>query len=185
MLPRPSLDVIRTFASPLFSVCSSLFCSLLSNVVFVLLCCFLFSRQRGHKDHAALWDTTAWREFVATAGDHRVEFDMCFFDNDHAESAHTATKRTTRLASDAKTHSYLVLKFGQRWCNDKHAHNRMSNSDTTLSQYFNHELLGAVINAIATSSILKVAQGAYGTPGAVAIAQLFDQPKMHVERAAA
>ena len=43
----------------------------------------------------------------------------------------------------------------------------------TLSPYFNHELLGAVINAIATSSILKVAQGAYGTPGAVAVAQLF------------
>jgi hypothetical protein len=61
----------------------------------------------------------------------------------------------------------------------------MSNRDTTLSPYFNHELLGAVINAIATSSILKVAQGAYGTPGAVAVAQLFDQPKVHVERAAA
>ena len=61
----------------------------------------------------------------------------------------------------------------------------MSNRDTTLSPYFNHELLGAVINAIATSSILKVAQGASGTPGAVAVAQLFDQPKMHVERAAA
>ena len=60
----------------------------------------------------------------------------------------------------------------------------MSNRDTTLSPYFNHELLGAVINAIATSSILKVAQGAYGTPGAVAVAQLVDQPKMHVERTA-
>ena len=59
--------------------------------------------QRGHGYHAALWDTTAWREFVATAGDHSVEFDMCFSDNDHAESAHTASKRTTRLASDAKT----------------------------------------------------------------------------------
>ena len=45
--------------------------------------------------YAALWDTTAWREFVATAGDHRVEFDMCFFNNDQAESAHTASKRTT------------------------------------------------------------------------------------------
>ena len=64
--------------------------------------------QRGHKDHAALWDTTAWREFVATVGDHGVEFDMCFSDNDHAESAHTVSKRTTRLASDAKTHPYLV-----------------------------------------------------------------------------
>ncbi len=53
----------------------------------------------------------------------------------------------------------------------------MSNRDTTLSPYFNHELLGAVINAIATSSILKVAQGAYGAPGAVAVAQLFDQPR--------
>ena len=42
-----------------------------------------------------------------------------------------------------------------------------------------------MINAIATLSILKVAQGVYGTPGAVAVAQLFDQPKMHVERAAA
>ena len=61
----------------------------------------------------------------------------------------------------------------------------MSKHDTTLSPYFNHELLGAVINAIATSSILKVAQGAYGTPGAVAVAQLFDQPKMQVERTAA
>ena len=61
----------------------------------------------------------------------------------------------------------------------------MSNRDTTLSPYFNHELLGAVINAIATSSILKVAQGACGAPGAVAVAQLFDQPKMRVERAAA
>ena len=65
----------------------------------------------------------------------------------------------------------------------------MSNRDTTLSPYFNHELLGAVINAIATSSILKVAQGAaqgaYGAPGAVAIEQLFDQPMMRVERAAA
>ena len=68
--------------------------------------------------YAALWDTTAWREFFATAGDHRVEFDMCFFDNDQAESAHTASKRTTRLASDAKTHPYLFLKFGQRWCKD-------------------------------------------------------------------
>ena len=29
--------------------------------------------QRGHEDHAALWDTTAWREFVATAGAHRVQ----------------------------------------------------------------------------------------------------------------
>ncbi len=28
--------------------------------------------QRGHKDHAALWDTTPWREFVATTGNHRV-----------------------------------------------------------------------------------------------------------------
>ena len=53
--------------------------------------------QRGHKNHAAHWDTTAWREFVATAGDHRVEFDMCFFHNDQAGSAHTASKRTTRL----------------------------------------------------------------------------------------
>ena len=61
----------------------------------------------------------------------------------------------------------------------------MSNRDTILSPYFNHELLGAVINAIATSSILKVAQCAYGTPGAVAVAQLFDQPKMHIKRAAA
>ena len=61
----------------------------------------------------------------------------------------------------------------------------MSNRDTTLSPYFNHELLGAVINAIATSSIIKVAQGAYSAPGAVAVAQLFDQPKMRVERAAA
>ena len=61
----------------------------------------------------------------------------------------------------------------------------MSNRYTTLSPYFNHELLGAVINPMATSSILKVAQGAYGTPGAVAVAQLFNQPKMHVERAAA
>jgi hypothetical protein len=61
----------------------------------------------------------------------------------------------------------------------------MSNRDATLSPYFNHELLGAVINAIATSSILKVAQGAYGTPGAVVVAQLFDQPKMRVERATA
>ena len=61
----------------------------------------------------------------------------------------------------------------------------MSNRDTTLSPYFNHELLGAVINAIATSSILEVAQGAYGTPNAIAVAQLFDQPKMHVKRAAA
>ena len=57
----------------------------------------------------------------------------------------------------------------------------MSNRDTTLSPYFNHELLCA----IATSSILKVAQGAYGAPGAVATAQLFDQLKMHVKRAAA
>ena len=81
--------------------------------------------QRGHGYHAALWDTTAWREFVATAGDHRVEFDMCFFDNDQAESAHTASKRTIRLASDTKTHPYLVLKFGQRWCNEKHAYNHM------------------------------------------------------------
>ena len=110
---------------------------------------------------------------------------MCFFDNDQAESAHTASKRTTQLASDAKTHPYLVLKFGQRWCNDKHAHNHMSNRDSTLSPYINHELLGAVINAIATSSILKAAQGAYGTPGPVAVAKLFDQSKMHVERAAA
>ena len=23
--------------------------------------------QRGHEDHAALWDTTAWREFVAAS----------------------------------------------------------------------------------------------------------------------
>ena len=51
--------------------------------------------QRSHEDHAALWDPAAWREFVATAGDHRVEFDMCFLDNDHAESAHTVSKRTT------------------------------------------------------------------------------------------
>ena len=29
--------------------------------------------QRGHEDHAALWNTTAWREFVATAGAHRVQ----------------------------------------------------------------------------------------------------------------
>ena len=43
----------------------------------------------------------------------------------------------------------------------------------------------AVINAIATWTILKVAQGAYGIPRAVAVAQLFDQPKMRVERAAA
>ncbi len=64
--------------------------------------------QHGHEDHAALWDTTARREFVATAGDHRVEFDMCFSDNYQADSAHTASKRTTRLASDAKTHPYLV-----------------------------------------------------------------------------
>ena len=35
--------------------------------------------------------------------------------------------------------------------------NHISKRDTTLSPYFNHELLGAVINAIATSSILKVA----------------------------
>ena len=61
----------------------------------------------------------------------------------------------------------------------------MSKRDTTLSQYFNHELLGGVISAIATSSILKVAQDAYGASGAVAVTQLFDQPKMHVERAAA
>ncbi len=61
----------------------------------------------------------------------------------------------------------------------------MSNRDTTLSPYFNHELLGAVINAVITSSILKVAQDTYGIPGAVAAAQLFDQPKMHAERAAA
>ncbi len=61
----------------------------------------------------------------------------------------------------------------------------MSKGDTTLSPYFNHEILGAVISTIATSSILKVAQGAYGAPGAVADAQLFDQPKMRVERAAA
>ncbi len=61
----------------------------------------------------------------------------------------------------------------------------MSNRDTALSPYFNHELLRAVINAIATLSILKVAQGAFGAPGAVAAAQLFDQPKMRVERAAA
>ncbi len=40
------------------------------------------------------------------------------------------SKRTTRLASDEKTHPYLVLKFGQRWCKDKHAHNHMSNRDT-------------------------------------------------------
>ncbi len=33
--------------------------------------------------------------------------------------------------------------------------------------------------------MLKVAQGAYGAPGAVAVAQLFDQLKMRVERAAA
>ena len=52
--------------------------------------------------------TDARREFVATAGNHSVEFDMCFFDNDQAESAHTVSKRTTRLASDAKTHPYLV-----------------------------------------------------------------------------
>ena len=64
--------------------------------------------QRGHEDHAALWDTTAWREFVATAGDHRVEFDMRFSDKDHAESAHTVSKHTTRLTSDAKAHPYLV-----------------------------------------------------------------------------
>ena len=51
--------------------------------------------QHGYEDHAVLWDITAWREFVATADDHRVEFDMCFFDNDQAESAHTASKRTT------------------------------------------------------------------------------------------
>ncbi len=70
--------------------------------------------QPGHEDHAALWDTTAWREFIATAGNHRVEFDMGSSDNDHAESAHTVSKRTTRLASDAKTHPYLILKFGQR-----------------------------------------------------------------------
>jgi hypothetical protein len=71
--------------------------------------------QRGHEDHAALSDSTAWREFIATAGDQRVEFDMCFFDKDHAESAHTVSKCTIRLASDAKTHPYLILKFGQRW----------------------------------------------------------------------
>ena len=58
--------------------------------------------QRGHEDHAALWDTTAWRDFIATAGDHRIEFGMCFFNNDQAESAHTASKCTTRVASDAK-----------------------------------------------------------------------------------
>ena len=61
----------------------------------------------------------------------------------------------------------------------------MSNRDTTLSPYFNHKLLGAAINAIATSSILKVAQGAYSAPGAVAVTKLFNQPKMRVERAAA
>ena len=61
----------------------------------------------------------------------------------------------------------------------------MSNRDTTLSPYFNHELLGAVINAIAISSILKVAQGAYGAPGTVAVAQLSYQLKIRVERAAA
>ncbi len=71
------------------------------------------------------------------------------------------------------------------WCKDKYAHNHMSNRDTTLSPYFNHELLGAVINAIATSSILKVAQGAYGAPGIVAVAHLFYKPKMRVEHAAA
>ncbi len=110
---------------------------------------------------------------------------MCFSDNDRAESAHTVSKHTTRLASDAKTHPYLVLKFDQRWCKDKHAYTHISNRDTALSPYFNHEFLGAVINAIATSSILKVAQGAYGAPGTVAVAQVFDQPKMRVERAAA
>ncbi len=70
--------------------------------------------QRGHENHATIRDTTAWREFVAIACDHRVEFDMCFFDNDHAESAHIASTRTTRLASNAKTHTYLILKFRQR-----------------------------------------------------------------------
>jgi hypothetical protein len=61
----------------------------------------------------------------------------------------------------------------------------MSKGDTTLSPYFNHEILGAVISTIATSSILKVAQGAYGVLSAVAVAQLFVQPKMRGERAAA
>jgi hypothetical protein len=98
--------------------------------------------QHGHKDHAALWDTTAWREFVATAGDHRVEFDMCFSNNDHSASAHTVSKRTTQLASDAKTYPYLILKFDQRWCKDKRAHHHVSNRDTKLLPYFNHELLG-------------------------------------------
>ena len=50
--------------------------------------------QRGHEDHAALWDTSAWHEFVASAGDHHVEFDMCSFDHGHAESAHPIPKRT-------------------------------------------------------------------------------------------
>ena len=73
------------------------------------------------------------------------------------------------------------MKFGQRWCNERHAHNHISNRDTALSPYFNHELLCA----IATSSILKVALGAYGASGAIAVAQLFNQSKMRVELAAA
>ena len=71
-------------------------------------------------------------EFVTTAGDHRVEFDMWSSNNNHAENAHTVSKHTARLASNANTHPYRVLKFGQRWCKDKHAYNHMSNRDTTL-----------------------------------------------------
>ncbi len=51
--------------------------------------------QRGHEDHTAFWDTGAWHEFVASAGDHRVEFNMCFFDHEHADSAHPISKQTT------------------------------------------------------------------------------------------